>query len=405
MANRRDRGPGALGKGPAKRGAAAGVPGPLTRRAFLADCAAGIAALATGAGLAACGQDSGVGPGAGEARPRVAWARNPLATRWDFSPRTPYFDSIDQEVVNGMMDAAIGALTRQADPAAAWSQVMDSYAQGDIVAVKINTNDANWGDELINAVSEVIVAVVRGLLSAGVPEERIHVYDAMRPGGGRMPPRIPDRTRAVYGRVVFLDCDTATWGSGFPGEEVAYAGATDHVVSHLCEAQHLISVPLLKAITPFWGVSGALKLHNGTIRHPPWTHDSLYSADPAVNAAAIINGNPHVRGKLRLVVADGLFGMDSGVHFPLDDPAENHVDVPRPWRIFGDQAANSLLAAFDPVAIDSVMQDLVGQERAARGLPAMDRPILQAAAAANLGVHESSAALQYRRIDLVRIDQ
>lgn len=379
----------------------------------MSDCTVGLAALTVGSSMVACGDDSSVRPDGSESavderretEPRVAWVRDPAATSWDFSSSTRYFDFIDQDTVNGMMDAALVALTRESDPAAAWGRVMGAYKTGDIVAVKINTNDANWGDGLINAVSEVIIAVVRGLLSAGVPGELIHVYDAMRPGAGRMPSYIPDRTHAVYGNVVFMDHDTATWGTGFPDEEIVYAGAIDHICSHLCEAHHLISIPLLKAIAPDWGSTGALKLHNGTIRYPAKTHGSLYSADPTVNAVAIINSNFHICDKLRLVVADGLFGMDSGTHFPTEDPAENHDDIPRPWQIFGHRAANTLLAAFDPVAIDSVMQDIIEQERAARGLAVMGRPILQAAAAANLGVHETSAALQYRRIDLVRIDQ
>lgn len=379
----------------------------ITRRAFLGDCTAGVAALAVGGGAVACASERPDGPDStdGEATgPRVAWVRDSSATSWDFSPASGYYDFIDQATVNAMLDAAVVALTRQPDPASAWRQVMATYVAGDIVAVKINTNDTNWGESLINAVGEVNNAIVRGLLSAGVPEDRIHVYDAMRPGGGHMPARIAERTLARYPRVGFLDHDTATWGTGFVHESVAYAGNADFICNHLCAAQHLISVPLLKAITPFWGVSGALKLHLGTIRDPGVTHGSLHYTNPTLNPAAVINANPHVRDKLRLVVADGLFGMDSGIHFPGDDPAENHVDVPRRWWTFGDGAANSLLVAFDPVAIDSVMHDIIARERVARGLAPMAEPVLQAAAAAQLGVHESAADMRYRQIQLDQIE-
>lgn len=375
----------------------------LTRRAFLGDCAAGAAAWAVGA--AACGQDRAAGPDEPEAPgpPRVTWVRDPAAAGWDFAPGTRYWDAVDQGAVDGMMDAAVTALTGASRPAAAWRRVMASYRRGDVVAVKLNTNDANWGDDLIGALGEVAVAVARGLRSAGVPEDRIRFYDASRPGGGRMPAHIPDRTRAVYPAVGFLDTDTATYGTGFADEQVAYGGVRDDIANHLCAAQHLISMPLLKAVTPEWGTSGALKLHLGSVGRPRQAHESLYVDDPALNAAAVINANPHVRGKLRLVVADGLYGMDSGIHFPVDDPGENPADIPRPWRTFGGQAASCLLLAFDPVAIDSVMHDIVARERAARGLAPLGRPILQAAAAAGLGVHETAADLRYRGIDLVRI--
>jgi hypothetical protein len=276
---------------------------------------------------------------------------------------------------------------------------MDAYRAGDVVLVKINTNDINWGDNLINATPEVINAVVRGLKSAGVPEASIHVYDATRPGSGPIPARYVQKTRALYPEVVFLGPDTASFRGGHPNQVVSLPeiGWTVRLCDWICTAQHLVAVPLLKAIRIDWGNSGALKLHHGTIDGPQGTHTYLVNTAASRNPVAAINNNPHVRDKLRLVVADGLFGMWSGRHF--SGRGESLTDVPAPWWTFGNGATNSLILGVDPVAIDCVLVDLVNRERNARLLPPTTHPIIDACAAAGLGLQEHSPALAYSRID------
>jgi hypothetical protein len=349
---------------------------------------------------------SAAGPGGGSARlafaNRVVHVYDPAATSWDFSSGF-YYDFVDQAAVDSMLDRAMMTLTGDATPAAAWSQILSLYRSGDIVAVKINTNDVNWGENLILSVPELINSVVRGLKSAGVPEPSIHVFDSTRPGSGPMPQRYLDKTHALYPGVVFVGPDDSGFRGGYPDQFVSMPNISwdGRISDELCRAQHLISMPILKAIRVDWGNSGALKLHHGTIDTPQGTHVHLVNASASTNPVAAICSNPHVRDKLRLVVTDGLFGMWSGRHFAGSGET---TDVPAPWQTFGGAAANSVFVAVDPLAVDCVQLDLINRERAARGRPLTTHPILDACAEAGLGIQEHSPALAYTTIDYRRID-
>jgi len=374
----------------------------LTRRGFLGRVAS------LGAGWAAAAMlppgkgewdDPGRPPGGyfpGYAR-RVVQVHNKALTAWDF--KTGYYhDAVDQEAVHATLDAGVMALTGDVSPTYAWQRLLQSYRPGEVVAVKINTNDINWGDGLINALPEVVNAVVRGLKSAGIPETSIQVYDATRPGTGDMPARYVESTLALYPDVTFVGPADSGFRGGFPEQQVSLPeiGWSGRLSDTLCAAQHLIAVPLLKAIRPDWGNSGALKLHHGTIDTPQGTHAYLHDPSSRRNPVAAINKNPHVRDKLRLIVADGLFGTWSGKHF--SGRGETYSDVPAPWVTFDDQAANSMLLAVDPVAIDCVQLDLINRERRERRLPEIPHPMIDACAEAGLGLQEHSERLRYFRI-------
>jgi len=334
---------------------------------------------------------------------RVVHVHDTAATSWNFTSGL-YYDHVTQAAVDAMMDAGITALTGDTAPDTAWRRIMTLYRPGHVVAVKINTNDVNWGSNLILSVPEVINSVVRGLKSAGIPESSIHVFDSTRPGSGPMPQRYLDKTHALYPGVVFIGPDDSGFFGGYPNQVISMPGInqTLRLSDELCRAQHLIAMPILKAIRLDWGNSGALKLHHGTIDAPQGTHVHLVNSMAATNPVAAINANTHVRNKLRLVVSDGLFGMWSGRHFTGRGET---TDTPAPWQTFGGRAANSLFLAVDPLAVDCVQLDLINRERAARSLPQTRHPILDACARAGLGIQEHSTTLEYSLIDYRPIDR
>jgi len=374
----------------------------LDRRSFLQTLTAGVAGLLAGGipctSRAARSLAAG-NPPALSAVPahRVVHAYDAEATSWNFSTGF-YYDYVVQARVDALVDRAMVELTDAPSPTDAWRQVLALYRPGEIVALKINTNDVNWGQNLILSTPELVSSVVRGLKSAGIPEPSIHVYDSTRPGSGSIPQRYRDKTHNRYPGVVFVGPDDSGFSGGYPNQVVSMSniGWSGRISDELCRAQHLIALPVLKAIRIDWGNSGALKLHHGTIDTPQGTHVHLVNARAATNPVAAICNNPHVRGKLRLVVADGLFGMWSGKHFVGRGET---TDVPAPWQTFGGGAANSVLVGVDPVAIDCVQLDLINRERARRALTQTTHPLLDACAEAGLGIQEHSATLDYTQID------
>jgi hypothetical protein len=125
----------------------------------------------------------------------------------------------------------------------------------------------------------------------------------------------------------------------------------------------LINLPILKGHggdddVP---VTLAFKNHLGSIDYVYGGpgHDNLhefivlmqgqYHSD--YNPLVDIYNNIHIRNKTILTAGDGMYGAPGAV-----STAE------KTWAIFGNDAANSLFFAVDPVAADCIMSDLIREE-------------------------------------------
>jgi len=314
------------------------------------------------------------------------------ATFWDYATGY-YWDHVNQAVVDDMVDRAVCELTGCADINDAWHDVMSDYSAGDRVAVKINCN-GNWTgstpNHIIDACVEPIIAVLRGLVNIGIPQSDIYIYDAVR----TLHERYPTRIHAVFPSVHVIGMESVSFGrTGDPYERIVLQrpiAESLYLADILINCQHLINMPLLKSHGP--GVTGALKNHVGSqsvhsdlgLPDPTPIHHNMYTT-----SLADLNNNPHIRDKTRLIVADGLFGNWSFVVI------DNGIMVGHPWITFGNAAANSIFASRDPVAVDSVMYDIIKAETDARGIDLDDGYYLHEAEALGLGIHEHTP---YRRI-------
>jgi len=124
------------------------------------------------------------------------------------------------------------------------------------------------------------------------------------------------------------------------------------------------------------GVSAGLKNLYGLIHNPNKYHD--HNCDPYV--ADVLN-HPYVRGKLRLVVLDGVVAQCHG------GPA---------WRPDATWPLGVVAASTDPVAADAWAWRVIDAERARRGLASLEdakRPprFLATAARYGLGVGDPAA--------------
>jgi hypothetical protein len=296
--------------------------------------------------------------------PKVVHIYSANATSWDYASGY-FFQYVNQTQVNHMVDRGVKELTGAATVADAWRALLSAvtdYAPGKAIAIKVNLNNA-WNNECADMVNELdaliepVNAVIRGLKLMGVQESDIWVYDATRPLLYRFV------NGCDYPNVKFFDqrwgCVTSvTWGSADPSAVISFSGgglADDRVPDLLVEATYLINMPILKAHGGA-GVTLSFKHHFGSIQQPwdlhPYAYGDQPSFDPSWSPLVDIYKNPNILGKTMLTIGDGLFGSWQ----------DNTGSLPK-WSTFknnlGTDAPNSLFFAVDPVAIDSVMSDLI----------------------------------------------
>ena len=341
--------------------------------------------------------------------PTVVHVRDADATHWD---GTGYFyDAVDQDVVNAMVEVGLQHLTGQNTWADIWGVLLRNalspggYSPGQKIAIKVNmnnsgrdTNGCGSHNNLIDALPQPVLALMRGLAAAGVQDSDVTIYDATGTGTGRI---IPDYFR--------LPLTTAHLGIGYIGQDLCSGVVTPShgkdpsltvqfhppigslanrkLADILYDAAYLINMPILKRHggDSYCPVTLGFKNHFGSIDriggpsgddlHPYiMTSNSLYRAtySPFVD----IYSNANIRAKTVLTLGDGLygaFGASSG--------------TPSQWNRFSD-APNSLFFATDPVAIDCVMADFL----VAEGLVSTDHTYdyLLCAEEAGLGICEGS---------------
>jgi len=337
-------------------------------------------------------------PGASTGMPKVIHMHSEGATSWDGST-VDYWNYVNQNVVNDMVDQGVMALTGASAVADAWRALIPTYQPGQAIAIKVNLNNSfacNEAGGKIDALIQPVNAVVRGLKQIGVAEMDIWVYDAIR--------AMPDRFVAgsQYGEVrlfnaSWLTCQEPAYftngGVTFAPPSGIPAPTGIQITDVLVNATYLINIPIMKLHSPTsTGISLSFKNHFGTINQPGNLHDhvtfggSYFRTD--YSAFVDLYSNVHIVGKTVLTIGDGLF-------------AANRVNgPPSPWATFGNQVPNSLFFAVDPVAIDSVMCDLLDTEFS---IPVQSDNYLRLAADSGLGVFERGDPWGdgYSRIDYV----
>jgi uncharacterized protein (DUF362 family) len=369
----------------------------ITRREFIKVTSSGILGLATTPFV--LGQDEGKGTILQIPPHRVVRVRNVNATDWDFVTDY-YWNFIRRDVVNTMVERGAKELTNHSTVLGAWQEIMSSYQSGDKIAIKINLNNYrtttpnNHTD--INALIEVVDAVVGGLISLGIPQEDIYVFDA-----SRIFPSVRYQSLTIYPQVNFVEVYDVTFGqTGDPDEEIEFthgdlSEVTKYIADVVVNSQHLINIPIMKEHCT--GITGALKNHFGTINEPiADLHETMQASES--NPLVDIYLNPHIRDKTRLIVGDGLFGMALG-------DGGSGSGVPHRWSTFSDNSPNSLFFSIDPVAVDSVMLDYILAERDAHGLWSHPHEHLHCAHSSGLGIHEHrDGGGQYHEVDFVDIE-
>jgi uncharacterized protein (DUF362 family) len=368
--------------------------GKITRREFIKVTSSGVLGLAMTPYV--WSNQQGRGSIAQIPPHRVVRVHNLGATNWDFVTDY-YWNSVGRDVVDAMVQRGVRELTGLPTVLEAWQEIMSSYQLGDKIAIKINLNGYQTGSEhtQIDALIEVVDGVIGGLVSLGIPQSDVYVFDA-----SRIIPAVRYQSRTLYPQVNFLGMNEVDFNVGIPDEEVHFthgdlSGVTKYLADVVVNSQHLINIPIMKEHCT--GISGAFKNHFGSVNEPiDVMHGCMQASEN--NPLVDIYLNPHIREKTRLIVGDGLFGMS------LNDGGCGS-GVPHRWSTFNNLCPNSLFFSVDPVALDSVMLDYVLAERDAHALWSHPHDHLHCAHSSGLGIHEHRDEQgEYDEIDFVDIE-
>jgi uncharacterized protein (DUF362 family) len=307
---------------------------------------------------------AGVGIAAATGRSPQGFAQPAAQSRVIRIRRTDAIDDADKvnaAVVKNMVDQSVAKLVGKDSAEEAWKSL---FAPNDVVTLKIN---CLFGPGASTR-REVTEAVVAGLLTAGVPADKITVWDRA----------VGDLVKCGYelndGPGVKVK---ATQWEAQPTKSGSFNGRLAQVLTDPANTA-LINVPILKTHN-VPGITLAHKNHYGSFDNPGAHHGN--HCDPYLTD---LNALPCIKDKTRLIVADALRPVGEG------GPAAQ----PQYTWTYG-----AILAATDPVAIDAVGAQIIDEWRATKGMDSvlLRARFLQTSQKAGLGTADLS---QIALIDL-----
>jgi uncharacterized protein (DUF362 family) len=288
----------------------------LTRREFLRTSAVTTAALLAGPRVRA--QDAA-------AKSRVIIAKSEAVTKGG---------EVVEDVLAEMVDAAVVALTGEADAAKAWAKLFSSDER---IGLKPN----GLGGPMLSTAAALIHVCVERLRGVGLKTENLVIWD-QDPGKLIACGLEPGETWGVKCVPANAEWDEATQNGSF-------AGQITSIVTKQIDGY--INLPIIKDHNVA-GVTGALKSHYGSISNPGAHHGN--ACDPYI---ADLYSIPAIKDKSRLILTDGTRATCEG------GPQFNPLFT---WN------ANLVIAATDPVAHDMQVWKIIDAQREANGLPPLE---------------------------------
>ena len=263
-------------------------------------------------------------------------------------------DALDEQIVHEMMDRAIMKLAGRDSAKEAWK---DFVLPDDIVGIKVNP----LAGKQFSTRRIVVDKIIEGLYGAGVLNNQIVIWDRFEAhliNTGYAINRTDQGVRVYasdsrdvgYDDEVFYETKK---DSRIRRENGSMKSRYSKIVTR--DLDVIINVPVMKhhAMT---GVSGCLKnLAFGSVDNTRRFHPSPLHGDPAI---AEIFDHEILRDKVVLNIVDGLLASFDGG--PVYDPKGE-------WKYGG------ILMSRDPVALDQVLLQSVGEKREEMELPSITR--------------------------------
>jgi uncharacterized protein (DUF362 family) len=291
----------------------------------------------------------------------------------------------NQRVVHAMVDRLVMAVTGQPTVAKAWGSLVSPE---DKIGIKISAA----GGELFTTHHDVVNAIVDGLAAAGHAREKIIVWDrslggikeaGYRPGADgyqlrAIPPHDGYDPRAqlsapVLGKLVWGDFDyQRDTGKSLLLSDTVNTSDISHLSRILAnDVTKIINVPVMSN-SEANGIAGCL--YNVTI--PNIDNWRRFTEESAFGASSIaqIYADPRISSKVVLNLMDGLLAQFAGGPQSQPNYAEHH---------------GTLYASKDPVAVDAVALQKLGEWRMRASVPPIVRTAAYVQIAAQMGLGNS----------------
>jgi uncharacterized protein (DUF362 family) len=267
------------------------------------------------------------------------------------NPNAIVRNRVSQNIVSRMLEQAMKELTGEKSARDAWAKFVQPK---DVVGIKINPS----GAPACCSSPEIVREIIRAVQSVGVPARNIAVYDrySYEIDIGSYQALLPPGVRIVGIQEAFaaggayeptVYCDANFFGEW---ETRSYMAS---IVAH--ELTKIINVPTMKDHSAS-GVTGALKnLAYGTFNNVARTHRAPHTfTNPVIGLMCTVEP---LRSKSVLHIMDGMRQVWHGG--PLTQVQD-----------FIDQTG-ILLAATDPVAMDTVELEAIEKKRNEKGAPSL----------------------------------
>jgi hypothetical protein len=389
------------------------------------------------------GPNNPMGTGFGIFPGRVAWVRNPAATK-DNCTNTitdAFFmaKNNNQFSVNSMLDKSIISVGGKTTVKDSWDAIFKSfnmkktgvesgYTTGQTIFIKVNNGQAGWAIKMsdmsetgnnsstgvknaamANTTPATVLALVRQLVdSCGVPQDKIYVGEPMT----HVYKSFYDLIHKSYPNVKIIDKEDheslgRTTSSGWIDDVIKYSdkgdimpdAISDGMMNEMYDADYLIPVAALKAHARA-GVTLCAKLHFGAHGdHPGQGFGSFHLHAGLISTVDNDHMTDGVRGDYKMYrVLTDLMGHEklgrNSLIFIVDGlwGGIEATDMPVKWKTapFNNDWPSSLFVSQDEVAVESVCIDFLRAEANVNTafknrpfFPAVDDYLHQAADQAN----------------------
>ncbi|MFC2081189.1 DUF362 domain-containing protein [Bacteroidota bacterium] len=311
----------------------------------------------------------GINPG------RVAWGHNPHACVWNGTGSWYTDVNTIQAETDDLLNLTFKTLTGSSSTNEAWDALFNDfnntkhdqnrgYQSGDKIAIKLNQNNAPSHDntDKLNASPQLVLSLLKTLVSSGVPQADITVFDASK----FITDNIYDKCHAVYPDVHFVDKEggngreAATYKtnaikySGNVSSEDKYGNSNPcsrDIANCLVNARYLINFALLKGHDGSGVTLNAKNMYGSLKLNRPWTlnsHSNFYqNQDGIPKYTPFVDWMTHkdIGEKTVLFLLDALY----------TSPVVGGKTIEK-WDMapFNNHWPSSLFASQDGIAIESV---------------------------------------------------
>jgi hypothetical protein len=316
------------------------------------------------------GTAQGIYPG------RVVWTHQPGIAHWDGKAGSWWEDgNTDQLGTDRILTRSLVSLTGKKTPEEAWKSLFDyfnetkhgvkaGYRKAEKIAIKINQNNtySHENSSEINTTPQLVLSLLKSLIeTAGVPEDKITVFDASR----FITDNIFVKCHTVYPQVLFVDnCGgEGRIKSTYVQDAIPYSCDNGRlargIASCVMDADYLINMAVLKGHVG-QGVTLCAKNYYGvTSIESDWrknahnNFDQDRNGNPRYMTFVDFMGHKDLGQKTMLFLVDALY-------------SNKFVDgIPSfKWQMepFHNEWPSSIFASQDMVAIDAVGMDFILNE-------------------------------------------